>query len=525
MSGGLHSLATIIKRLEAATSRLEDLADAQGAPRPRTDDIQDEHNSYSRSSTPAPPAIPVPTPPPPPPPAPVVEETPRTVVAYDEMIIEGKLQPFLELTRSFAGASVIEQVALVEKMFSDLRSVLLAANSCRKPDQSAFTSFLAPLLADIEAITRLKETYRKDRDWFTHLSAVAEGAPCVGWIAIESKPAPYVKDIMDSTQFYGDRVIKGYKEKDPKHVEWVRAYIAILKEMQEYIKQYHTTGLVWNAKGIALDQYEANSTASSAAAPPPPPPPPPPAPAPPPPPVASSTSGGGGPGLGAVFADLNRGEDVTKGLKKVEKSQMTHKNPALRASGVVPASTSSAAAASKSPKKPLKPSKPHALQGKKPAKFELLGSKWMVEYQENESMLIIDNTEISHTINLYGCKNTTIQVKGKVNGITMVNCTKTSILVQSVISAISITASPSFAIQITGSAPTIQLDNTDSGQIYLSKECLGVEITTAKCSSINVSLPVEGEEEGVFGEHPIPEMLKTTVKDGKLVTAIVEHVG
>jgi adenylyl cyclase-associated protein len=69
------------------------------------------------------------------------------------------------------------------------------------------------------------------------------------------------------------------------------------------------------------------------------------------------------------------------------------------------------------------------------------------------------------------------------------------------------------------------LDSTDSGQIYLSKDCLATELTTAKCSSINVSLPVEGEEEGIFEEHAMPEMLKTVVKDGKLVTTVVEHMG
>jgi len=106
-----------------------------------------------------------------------------------------------------------------------------------------------------------------------------------------------------------------------------------------------------------------------------------------------------------------------------------------------------------------------------------------------------------------------------------VNCKKTSVLVDSVISSVSVTASPSFAIQITGSAPTIQLDSTDSGQIYLSKTCLGVEILTAKCSAINVSLPVEGEEEGVFEEKPIPEMFRTTIQNGDLATAVVEHKG
>lgn len=93
------------------------------------------------------------------------------------------------------------------------------------------------------------------------------------------------------------------------------------------------------------------------------------------------------------------------------------------------------------------------------------------------------------------------------------------------VSSISITASPSFVVQVTGTAPMIQVDNTDSGQIYLSKGSLTAEITTAKCSAINVSLPVEGEEEGVFTEHPIPEMLRTVVRDGKLVTSLVEHSG
>ena len=105
------------------------------------------------------------------------------------------------------------------------------------------------------------------------------------------------------------------------------------------------------------------------------------------------------------------------------------------------------------------------------------------------------------------------------------NCTKTSVLVDSVISSIEITKSASFALQITGTAPTIQVDSTDSGQIYLSKACLGVEITTAKCSAINVSLPVEDEEDGVFEEQAVPEMLKSIVKDGRLVTSVVEHVG
>lgn len=98
-------------------------------------------------------------------------------------------------------------------------------------------------------------------------------------------------------------------------------------------------------------------------------------------------------------------------------------------------------------------------------------------------------------------------------------------LVQSVVASVGITASPSFQLQILGAAPMIQIDQTDSGQIYLSKESSSAEITTAKCSAINISLPVKGEEEGVFEEQPVPEMLRTVVVDGKLVTTVVEHSG
>lgn len=105
------------------------------------------------------------------------------------------------------------------------------------------------------------------------------------------------------------------------------------------------------------------------------------------------------------------------------------------------------------------------------------------------------------------------------------NCVKTSILLDSTVSSLAISTSPSFTVQILGKVPTILIDGTDGGQVYLSKESLDVEIITAKSSSINISLPVEGEEEGIFEEKAVPEQFKTVVKGGKLVTSVVEHSG
>ncbi|KAJ3726023.1 adenylate cyclase associated N terminal-domain-containing protein [Lentinula raphanica] len=515
-SQGLHSLTTIIKRLEAATSRIEDLA-AAGWPtnKPETSDSSNTSREYAatppvQASSPAGSTSVSPK-----------SETPKSVVVFDEVVIDGKLKPFVELTKSFAGTSVVEIVGLVEKQFKELRELIRTAAACVQPDEQTFQSLLTPFHSTIEAINRLKEANRKDRDWFTHLMVVSEASSFVAWV-LNSKPGPHIAETKDQALYYGNRVIKEFKEKDARHGEWVRGFAAVLEETRKYVVEYHTTGLAWNSKGVPVAQYLANKTAgvpapaTSAGGPPPPPPPPPPPTA---PPVAAGSPAPSASGTAAVFAEINRGADITKGLRKVDKSEMTHKNPSLRASSVVASGSGSP------PKKPVKPTKPQALMGKKPPKFSLEGKAWNIEYQEDEKSLVVEGVELNQVVNLFGCKNSVIQIKGKLNAVTLVNCTKTQVLIDSVVSSISVTKSPSFAIQITGSAPMIQIDSCDTGMIYLSKNSLHAEITTAKCSSINVNLPVEGEEEGVFSEQALPEMLRTCVKDGKLVTTVVEHVG
>jgi adenylyl cyclase-associated protein len=79
-----------------------------------------------------------------------------------------------------------------------------------------------------------------------------------------------------------------------------------------------------------------------------------------------------------VFGDLNKGADVTKGLKKVDPSQMTHKNPSLRTSAPVPErSDSNGSLRSKSPAPP-KAKKPESMRTKKPPRKELDGNKWII---------------------------------------------------------------------------------------------------------------------------------------------------
>jgi adenylyl cyclase-associated protein len=70
----------------------------------------------------------------------------------------------------------------------------------------------------------------------------------------------------------------------------------------------------------------------------------------------------------------------------------------------------------------------------------------------------------------------------------------------------------------------VLLDQVDGAQIYLSKDSLATEIFTSKCTSININLPPE-EDGGDYTEAPIPEQFRSYIKNGKLLSEIVEHSG
>lgn len=219
--------------------------------------------------------------------------------------------------------------------------------------------------------------------------------------------------------------------------------------------------------------------------------------------------------MNSVFADLNRGSSVTAGLKKVDKSQMTHKNPALRDAPPVEAKRPVPSA------KPAKLSKnPSYINTKKPARKELEGTKWFVENFEDDQAIVIDAIELHHSVYVYNCRNSTVQIKGKFNAISLDGCSKIGLVVDTLVSSIDLVKTKSFAIQVLDKCPTIICDVCESGQIYLAAAASDCEIVTSKCGSVNVNID---QGNGEFKEEAVPEMLKHKIVNGKLETEIVVH--
>lgn len=232
--------------------------------------------------------------------------------------------------------------------------------------------------------------------------------------------------------------------------------------------------------------------------------------------------------MGAVFDDISKGSAVTAGLRKVDPSSQTHKNPSLRATAPIPPaptrSSSQTSSRGKSPIPGKKPPKPESMRSKKPPRKELDGNKWLIENYDDPGQMLEIEAAISHSILISRCTKTAIRVIGKANAISLDNCTSCSLVIDSLVSGVDVIKSPKFEVQVLGTLPTIILDQVDSASIYLSRESLGTELMTSQCTSVNVSVPGRGEEDD-YVEMPLPEQLKTIIRNGKAVTEIVEHAG
>jgi adenylyl cyclase-associated protein len=455
------------------------------------------------------------------------EETP-SIKAFNEFL-ELYVDPFTSLSQEI-NPIVGEQAQSLSRAFKEQLKFIKAAAISAKPDfnNPANACLLSSFQEAIAAINDFKDANRRS-EYFSHLNAIAEGTGVLSWFLTET-PISFIPEIKDSATFWTNKVLKEFKDKDSNASEWVKQYLGIFDGLKLYVKQYHTTGLTYKQSGgdfaTNLKSQDGSSSSSSDSSIPPasvaasaggPPPPP------PPPPAnifddVKSASSVPSSGLDAVFSELNQGEGITKGLKKVDKSQMTHKNPELRQSSLVRVPS----AGKKSPPVPKKPSS-LSLKPKPEPVIELQDSKWIIKNVEGKHDIVLDG-EMTQSVFIGDCKEVTVQIKGKVNAVSLSSTFKVALVVNSLISGIDVVNSKKFGIQVVDKVPQISVDKSDEGQIYLSKTSLETEVYTSSTTSLNINVPEE--ENGDFKEISIPEQFKHTFNSkGDISSTIVEHAG
>lgn len=541
-----HRVANLLERLEAATSRLEDIASSAVEIPQAVPGIQETLASPVASSTkdvasaPTPPAaLAAATAPG----AGTADEPLPEVVEDFDAFLKGSVDKYAKLSQQLGGL-IQEQAAKVVQGFAEERKFLLISTRAKKPnlsvseDMDAYQALLKPINESLMAVVAIKESNRGSAV-MNQLSAVADGIMMLAWVTDEAKPHKHVENTLGSAQYYGHRVIKDNKDKDQTQIDWIQAFLAIFKELTEYIQLHFSSGIKWNFNGKPVQEVvKSISAAPAAAAPAPPPPPPagglpPPPPPPGPPPVlqindekkaAAATAAPTG-GFGAVFSELNQGENVTKGLRKVDKSQMTHKNPALRSNSTVPDSDDgSGSARGKSPA-PVRKPKPESMRVKKPPVKVLEGNKWTIEHYEKEANPITIEAQLSHSVLISKCSNTTIIIKGKANAVTIDNTSRLNLIVDTLVSSVDVVKSQNFALQVMGSVPSVLIDSVDGAQVYFSKESTATRIIHSKSAGINLNV-ISGPDDDYI-EVPLPGQIESYYDPEKkaLVDTIVSHAG
>ncbi|XP_029040513.2 adenylyl cyclase-associated protein 1 isoform X1 [Osmia bicornis bicornis] len=482
-------LEELVNRLESVTKRLENV---RGQP------VTETQDSAAQTNTPSPKrsqpvknseSVQLSSP---------VRSTNQVIsmsVAGYEDLLAGPVNEYLQLSAKIGG-DVATHSKLVEKAFQiQLEFIRTAATRPAPTNQTEQVGLLGPTSTQIQQIQEFREKNRGSQ-FFNHLSAISESIPALGWVAVSPTPAPYVKEMNDAGQFYTNRVLKDWKEKDKVHVEWCKAWVQTLSDLQQYVRQHHTTGLVWAKTGSAPVGI---------------PPPPPPC-----MPMADVAPANIADDRSALFAEINQGEAITKNLKKVTSDMQTHKNPSLRTG---PAPFKAPLVGNSIPTKIVPPANAPI---DKPPVFTRDGKKWLVEYHKGNKDLLIDNVEMNNVIYMFRCQDSTLVIKGKVNSIVMDSCRKSSVVFDSLVSSIEFVNCQSVQMQVLGKVPTISIDKTDGCQMYLSSESMNVEFISSKSSEMNVMIP---QGNGDYAEYPIPEQFKTTISPKGLSTIAVDSLG
>jgi len=403
--------------------------------------------------------------------------------------------------------------------YAAMRTFVDMASVCYKPtDMAELQGFAKGMIDQIRAAGDNKNKARRTPTEF-HNNAFAEALTgSINWTLTSGMPGmpPPAKAIkesaIDGAMFYLNKVRKEYKGQ-ADHDAWVKALLKMLNALMAYAKEWHKAGLTWSfkAQGAKPCSEYAGSAAPTA-------------------PAAKKTEAAPAPvaetktdakpkvnamARGNLFAQIGKIDQSsgrTAGLKQVKKDangkkfvaddQSTKMNAAKKARLAKMRGGGGAA-------------KKKVAAVKAPI-CELRGKKWAIENQVGMVSVDADKCSIKHNVYIYNCKGATIQILGKVNGITVDKCTKTNVVFTDVMGGCELVNCKQTKVQANGQCATVAIDKTDGCVVYAGRKCFEtLTVVASKSSEMNISWPGATAEDAWL-EAPIPEQYQHHIKDAKV---------
>lgn len=436
-----------------------------------------------------------------------VDEAAPSLVAYDEHI-SSTLKPFVEACNSIEGLK--DTGSNIQKIWDGIRVIIEIGTKCKKP--SDVQSSLMPHLKPVQDAMGDIRKARLDRKFDWHIKAIMEMLACVSWVIMSSPPAPssFIKDTVGSSDFWSNKIRKEYKGKDEKMISFCDTLKALILDLSSYVKEYHLSGLMWNPKGIPIQDFKASSTDTATK-------------------TEEKTQTKQAPTgniSGASSADIMKelaakrtgdGSSAATGLKKVTRDQQTWRKEFKKST------PNSAPVPSAVKPSQVKKSSQKITAATPVCKFQNLGSKWIIEHQTKTSnpngLCTVEIKNPKEQAYIYKCDGATIQIKGKLKSVILDSCTKTNLVFESAISSCEVVNCKRVQIQATGVCPSFSIDKTDGCITYLSEEAVSVtNFVTSKSTEMNVSWT--DAKSGEQKEAPIPEQFVHRLKDGAVTSEV-----
>jgi len=443
------------------------------------------------------------------------EQKSAKVEAYEAFYAES-VAPLAAIAAKYPDLKYISDG--LTKAFTYTGQTIQAAHQCKKPKDSDFLKFLDPI---VQVMGEAEKKCDNRSKVFPFQKAYHELIQACQWL-MQSLPKPIIEGQLEAADFHLIKILNTAKDlPDPEKSDY-RAFVSGVKkligDLTKYVVANYKTGIEWNGRGGELSAWKPGAAGGAPSAPSAPAAPAAPA-APPAPAAPAADAPAGKPasvGMGAVFGEISKGSAVTAGLKKVDKSQMTHKNPELRSKPGLEAKAPAPKAAA-----------PKAQKSKGEAKIHEARGTWFVENYDDAHDLEVPDPEVKQNVYIVRCDNVTVNIPKKVKSIQVDSCKKTRVIFNSVVSTFECFNSQRCDIECTTTVPSVALDKCSGIVVQMLNDegkANPPQIVTSNISECNFTVTGKRPEDDPI-EIPLPEQYISIYNPatGKIDTQPTNH--
>jgi len=409
----------------------------------------------------------------------------------------------------------------INKGCKGIRIILEASTKCKKPSDA---DFLKLMQDNVWSLTSEGKRVRTRKLGANYEKALSETMDLFKWPTMSGEigPCAFVQSTLGSVEFYGNRARTQYKktEHGALHMQYLNGVRDLINSLKKFILiAGFKNQLKWTGSGD-VSQFSSSGGSAAAAKPA----------------AASkkeepkaaapkkeekkaattSAATGGAADMGALFAALNKGGAITKGMKKVTDDMKVHKNTKLRGHKKIPAKATKPKKKKTAAKKKLPPPKMEFVRGQQ---------MWYVENQIDGSTSKVDFAKFTQAAYLYKCqKGSVVELNGKGKSLQVVACDGVLIRFDDLVAGVELTNCKNITLVSRKTCKMFNFDQVDSCKTFICQRSGIDDIVFAcnKCSDLNCDFPdPDSKDESIT--RPIPTTFEHKVA-GRKIHSEVSHL-